>query len=197
MSKRPKQDIIIFSIIILIGVLYLAGTPKTLLINLVMVGLLVAAIAYILFHSAVGIYQSVRGVIEFKRVVALKKSPELIDTMPWEEFEVFVAQWLKGQGYEEVRLTEHYDLGIDIIAEKDGARWGIQVKHYHTPVSIDAIRQAVVALKHYKCDKAMVVTNSFFTYPAKRLAKSNECRLVEGKELRLAKTLETRQYDAN
>jgi restriction system protein len=53
-------------------------------------------------------------------------------------------------------------------------------------VKIEAVRQVVVALKLYKCDKAMVVTNSFFSRPAKKLAASQDCVLVERNQLRKA-----------
>lgn len=57
-----------------------------------------------------------------------------------------------------MQLTEHYDLGVDIVARKDGVTWGVQVKHYSGLVGINAVRQVVVALKMYGCDRAMVVT---------------------------------------
>ncbi len=47
-------------------------------------------------------------------------SMEDIDRMSGIEFEHFVVDLLKKQGYTKVRLTEKYDLGIDIIAIKDG-----------------------------------------------------------------------------
>lgn len=102
-----------------------------------------------------------------------------VDNMTGLEFEKYVAQQLKSQGYKHVRLTEKYDLGVDIIAEKDGIRWGIQVKLYSGLVKADAVRQVVTALKSYNCDRAMVVTNSSFSQTAKELAGSNDCVLLD------------------
>jgi restriction system protein len=99
------------------------------------------------------------------------------------EFEKYVAKLLKSQGYKHVRLTEKYDLGVDIIAEKEGMRWGIQVKRYSGLVKADAVRQAVTALKLYNCDRAMVVTNSHFSHTAKELASSNDCVLIDKNRL--------------
>ena len=42
------------------------------------------------------------------------------------EFEKYVAKYLQKQGYK-TELTEKYDLGIDIVAVKDGIRYGVQV----------------------------------------------------------------------
>ena len=99
------------------------------------------------------------------------------------EFEKYVAMLLKIQGFSHIELTEHYDLGIDIIAYKNDIKWGIQVKRYGSMVGLEAVRQVVTALNHYSCDKAMVITNNIFSGPAKILAKSNDCVLIEGKEL--------------
>jgi restriction system protein len=72
---------------------------------------------------------------------------------------------------------------LDIIAEKDGVLWGIQVKRYSGPVKMAAVRQAVAALKHYGCDQAMVITNNGFSPSARNLAASNNCLLVDGPQL--------------
>ena len=88
-------------------------------------------------------------------------------------------RWLKSQGYKHVRLTEKYDLRVDIIAEKDDIGWGIQVNRYKGLVKADAVRQVVTALKFYNCDRPMVVTNSSFSQTAKELAGSNGCVLVD------------------
>lgn len=42
----------------------------------------------------------------------------------------YVAELLKHQGYQRITLTERYDYGVDIVAQKDGTTWGIQVKRY-------------------------------------------------------------------
>jgi restriction system protein len=101
-----------------------------------------------------------------------------VDTMDGLEFEKYVAQILKTRGYSKVKLTEKYDLGVDIIAEKDGVRWGIQVKRYNGLVGASAVRQVVTALPLYKCDRAMVITNSIYTKNAEKLAAGNNCVLM-------------------
>lgn len=109
----------------------------------------------------------------------------LIDThyMDGLAFEKYVAELLKSQGYTKVTLTERYDLGVDIIAVKDGIRWGVQVKRYSNMVKAEAVRQVVTALNKYHCQRAMVVTNSTFSDPAKILAATNNCVLISKNEL--------------
>jgi restriction system protein len=99
------------------------------------------------------------------------------------EFEMYVAHLLRINGYKNVRLTEKYDLGVDIIAIRDGIRWGIQVKRYSGLVKADAVRQVVTALNHYGCDRAMVITNSTYSKTAQELARCNGCALVDRKIL--------------
>ena len=72
---------------------------------------------------------------------------------------------------------------IHIITEKDGARWGVQVKRYSGLVKASAVRQVVTGLKMYGCDRAMVVTNSTYSATARRLAAGNDCVLIDGRGL--------------
>lgn len=131
---------------------------------------------YALFISF-KIFKSVRRIRGWKRL----RNPELaiIDKMTGLEFEEYVAKLLVKQGYKHVHLTEKFDLGVDIIAEKDGLRYGIQVKRYRGIVKASAVRQVVTALKSYDCDRAMVITNSTYSQVAKRLADSNNCLLID------------------
>ena len=101
-----------------------------------------------------------------------------VDDMDGIEFETYIASILKNQGYMNIKLTEKYDYGVDIIAVRDGIRWGIQVKHYSGLVKADAVRQVVTGLRVYGCDRAMVITNSVFSNVAVRLANSNKCVLI-------------------
>jgi len=94
-------------------------------------------------------------------------------------FEQYVADILRKQGYCNVSLTEQYDYGVDIVADKDGIRWGVQVKRYSSLVKAEAVRQVLTGLRLYGCDRAMVITNSTFSNVAKRLAEGNDCVLID------------------
>ncbi|MCA9329111.1 restriction endonuclease [Candidatus Saccharibacteria bacterium] len=102
-----------------------------------------------------------------------------VDTMSGITFEHYVAQLLIDRGYTNVSLTEQYDYGVDIIAEKDGIRWGIQAKRYSGLVKAAAVRQVVTGLRLYDCDRAMVITNSTFSTVAWHLANGNNCILID------------------
>lgn len=106
-----------------------------------------------------------------------------IDRMDGLSFERYVADALTSRGFTNVSLTETFDYGVDIVADKDGVRWGIQTKRYSGLVKADAVRQVVTGLPLYQCDRAMVITNSTFSNVAKRLADSNNCILIGRSEL--------------
>lgn len=106
-----------------------------------------------------------------------------VDDMDGIKFETYIADVLKNCGYTNIKLTEKYDYGVDIIAVKNGVRWGIQVKRYSGLVKADAVRQVVAGLRIYDCDRAMVITNSVFSRVAVRLANSNECVLIDRRGL--------------
>jgi restriction system protein len=106
-----------------------------------------------------------------------------IDVMGGLEFEAYIADLLRHHGYRNVFLTEPSDLGVDIVAERNGECWGIQTKRYAGRVSDYAVKQVVAGLKPYHCSRSMVITNSAYTNRARKLGKSNNCVLVDRIEL--------------
>lgn len=134
-----------------------------------------------IFFTVMAPFKISKGIKRWRR--AHNRSIVATDSMSGLEFEKYIANLLKHQGYRYIRLTERYDYGIDIIAEKDGIRWGIQVKRYSGLVKASAVRQVVAALRKYDCNRAMVVTNSNFSRVAEELAKSNDCILVDRRKL--------------
>ena len=129
---------------------------------------------YILYIAVTIILISI--LLRLRRYVKYKLSH--VDTMTGLEFEKYVAKYLRKQGFK-TQLTEKYDLGIDIVAIKDGVRYGVQVKRHKGVVGANAVRQAVTALNLYDCNRAMVITNSYFIKSAIILARSNACFLID------------------
>lgn len=178
--RRRKNDDILETLL-LVGIVAIATIYNKLtaqLIDLVIIGSLLL----------VGIIVTLVLFIRHKRLQYEEQKLRvlnLIDTnyMDGLAFEKYVAELLKSQGYTKVTLTERFDLGVDIIAVKEGIRWGVQVKRYSNLVKAEAVRQVVTALNKYHCQRAMVVTNSTFSNPAKILAATNSCILIGKDEL--------------
>lgn len=108
-----------------------------------------------------------------------------VDNMDGHDFEHYVAKLLRNQGYRTEVTKGSGDLGIDVIAQKEDIKYAIQVKRYSSLVSRSAVSDAVAGKAHYRCNAAMVVTNSFFSKGAQKLARSNKCRLVDRDELKI------------
>ena len=88
--------------------------------------------------------------------------------------EEYAAEILIKKGYKIIARNYHSRFGeIDIIAEKNEERIGIQAKCYSNSVSNSAIQEVVAGISHYRCSKGIVVTNNFFTKSAIELASSN------------------------
>jgi antitoxin component YwqK of YwqJK toxin-antitoxin module len=96
-----------------------------------------------------------------------------IDLMTGQQFEHFIAELFLKLGYTTEVTQASGDQGIDVIASKDGKKTGIQTKCYSSSVGNTAIQEAVAGRVHYKLDRAMVITNNYFTDAAKKLAGSN------------------------
>lgn len=100
-----------------------------------------------------------------------------VDLMSGADFERLVAEIFTKMGYRAEVTKLSGDYGVDVIAEKDGTKIGVQAKCYSGSVSNSAIQEIVAGMKYYNCHKGVVVTNSKFTKAAIELAKSNEIRL--------------------
>lgn len=108
-----------------------------------------------------------------------------IDAMTGEEFEEYVAELLRFQGYRTRMTPRSGDYGVDVVASKDGVKTAVQVKRYSKKLDQKPIREAVtgMAVRQYGCTKAMVVTNSTFTKAATFLAAESGCELVDREKL--------------
>lgn len=117
-----------------------------------------------------------------------KKSPRKtlkeIDKMKGLDFEVFIGELLTQHGYKTQNIKGSGDFGVDVIAEKGNTKYAVQVKRYKSNVSRTAVSDAVAGKFHWDCEKAWVITNSYFTSDAKLLAKSTDCKLTDRDELK-------------
>ncbi len=96
-----------------------------------------------------------------------------VDFMNGSDFEHFVALLFTRMGYVTTVTKGSGDQGIDVLAEKNSVKIGVQAKCYSGSVSNSAIQEVVAGAQHYGCDKSMVVTNNIFSKSAIELAQSN------------------------
>lgn len=114
-----------------------------------------------------------------------EKSLAEIDQMTGEEFEKFIKQFLKSVGWKVERTPIIGDFGVDLIAQDgEGNLVAIQLKRWTKNVGVKAVQEVVAGQNYYGTDKAMVITNSYFTAQAIMLANRNNVILVDRNALR-------------
>lgn len=94
------------------------------------------------------------------------------------EWEHFLAEVFRANGWEATVLGQSGDQGVDLIAMRNNRRYAIQAKGYHHSVGNKAVQEAVAGMAHYGCNACAVITNSRYTRSAIELAASNCCLLI-------------------
>lgn len=106
-----------------------------------------------------------------------------IDYMDGVEFENLIDAKFQKMGYKTKLTKATKDYGVDLIATKNKRSIAIQIKRYNRNVGVKAIQEVIAAKAFYKADTAMVLTNSYFTKPAKNLAKETNVILIDRSKL--------------
>ena len=99
-------------------------------------------------------------------------------------FEYYCAELLRKNGYRNVEVTKASgDQGIDIIAYKNGVKYGIQCKCYSSNIGNKAVQEVFAGIKFYDCKVGIVMTNRYYTASAKELAAKNGIILYDRDKL--------------
>lgn len=94
-----------------------------------------------------------------------------IDRMTGERFEEWLANFFRARGYS-VKLTPRTgDIGVDLDMHRDGQHYVVQAKCWKNNVGTKAVQEIYSGKAYYRADKAIVVTNSYFTHAARHLAR--------------------------
>lgn len=106
------------------------------------------------------------------------------DNMEGHDFEYFCAGVLEKNKFVHVEVTKGSgDQGIDIIAYKDGIKYGIQCKCYSSDIGNKAVQEVIAGKKFYNCHVGAVLTNRYFTRSAKELAEKTGILLWDREHL--------------
>lgn len=106
----------------------------------------------------------------------------IIDRLTGHQFVDLVEFILHIDGFRTGAKKYSSDFGGDLIVERDGVRCAIQIKRYSTPVGVNAVKNAITAKIFYHADRALVISNSFYTQPAHDLACMAGVRLLDRAE---------------
>lgn len=119
---------------------------------------------------------------DWRRYYKLKNLAS-VDELDGIEFEVAIAGLYESKGYSVEMTKASGDYGVDLLAKKGTEILAIQAKRYSEKVGIQAVQEASSGALYYKANKTVVITNSFFTDPAKELAKKIGVTLMNKKHL--------------
>lgn len=101
-----------------------------------------------------------------------------INSMDGLTFERYTANLLKLNGFVDAKTTQSTnDYGVDVIAFRHGDKYAIQCKNYSSTLGNSPVQEVYTGMAHYNASKAAVITNSYFTENAKKLAVDNSVEL--------------------
>lgn len=95
-----------------------------------------------------------------------------IDRMTGMEFQEFLGTLFENMGYSLERNRASADQGGDLIMRHQGQKVVVQAKRWAGNVGNSAVQEALGARAYYRCQRAIVVTNAYYTRSAANLAKA-------------------------
>ncbi len=172
-KKKQQQETVnaMGALVVLIGsgTLYFTKSLVAAAVIIVIGVIVIAMIAY-LIHEA--------------KVSRLRRSGiEQIDKMDGIQFEKYLEQLFRLQGYKANMTRAQGDYGADLVISRNGEKIVVQAKRYSKNVGLKAVQEVHGAIAHYKASAGWVVTNSGYTQQARNLAVSNNVRLIGRDEL--------------
>jgi len=105
---------------------------------------------------------------------------ENLKSMSPKDFEYTTAEILRRLGYKDVKVIGGSgDLGVDILAVKDGKKVAVQCKKYISKKVTSPELQLFIGMMitEYKADKGLYVTTSYYTRDAYHLAMKHKDKL--------------------
>ena len=168
--RKKKNEITLFTILsipfkLLFCIIYIIVAPICTIIN--------KLFGFIVSHMSKKDKKEKKRIRKRFKAKKYYRNGEIIDydTLEGIEFEDFVADLLKRNGFARIKTTQaSSDYGADIIAEADEIKYVFQCKNYSTPVGNSAVQEIFAAKAYYDADVAVVITNNFFTKNAVKLA---------------------------
>lgn len=108
-----------------------------------------------------------------------------IDRMTGLDFEYYLSVLFKELGYKAVVTNGSHDFGADLILKKNNHKIVVQAKRYgyKKNVSIGAVQEVFASQRYHNADECWVITNSFFTKSAMKLAKPCNVKLKDRYDL--------------
>ena len=99
------------------------------------------------------------------------EKPVDMDEMEGHDFEYYCADLLRANGYTHVEVTRGSgDFGADILCMQGDVTVAVQCKCWDGPVGGSAVQEIYAGKDYYGRMVAIVMTNQYFTAPAREIA---------------------------
>ena len=110
---------------------------------------------------------------------------ERIRRLSWQDFEDFVAEVYRGEGYHvEQAARGRADGGYDLVLLRENTSVLVQCKHWLVyQVGVPRIRELAGAMQKVGATGGVFVTTGVFTKPARQFATGMPIELVDGEAL--------------
>ena len=124
----------------------------------------------------------------FRKKEITKIDLKKIDNMNGLEFEHYFGKILKERNFFKVEVTKgSVDFGVDIICFNKNKKYVFQLKRYSKKVGVAAIQEIIAGKEYYKANKAIVVTNNYYTAQAIEMARKCNVLLIDRDNFKLNK----------
>ena len=108
-----------------------------------------------------------------------------VDMLEGHAFENYCADLLRYNQFTKVQVTSGSgDYGVDILCQKKQKTYAIQCKCYSKNVGNKAVQEVLSGKVFYRCDYAVVMTNSYFTPAAYETARLTDVELWDRGRIR-------------
>jgi restriction system protein len=95
-----------------------------------------------------------------------------IRSLSWKQFESFIGELFRQQGYFVLETPEGPDNGVDLVLRKDGEKTYVQCKHWKAnQVGIEKIRELLGSMAAGAAQNGIFVTSGTYTQAARDFAR--------------------------
>lgn len=161
---------------------YLASQPSQILESISSMPLKLWPLFAVLFGFA-SLMSFIIG-IKKKNLYKLNQSLEKIRGLSWREFEYYIGEHFKNQGYFVVETPEGPDGGIDLVLRKDGEKTFVQCKHWKSAkVGVEKVRALLGSMVSGGAHNGIFVTIGSYTQPAIDFGVQHGIQMIDGSSL--------------
>lgn len=119
-----------------------------------------------------------------RRIYNRQKSVNTVRSLSWSDFERFIVEAFRRQGFRANRTANGADGGIDVVLEKDGNTSVVQCKQWkNSRVGVKPIRELAGVVSARKATRGIFVCSGDYTTDARRFAAESGIELIGGQSL--------------